>query len=40
MENYQKVKKIGHGTFGDVILAECLSDHQVLPFPTLIEICY
>jgi serine/threonine protein kinase len=29
MENYEKVKQIGRGTFGDVYLVKNLNDNQV-----------
>lgn len=29
MNNYKKLQKIGYGTFGDVILAERISDGKV-----------
>lgn len=30
MEKYEKVKKIGRGTFGDVFLVKRLTDGQVI----------
>jgi NIMA (never in mitosis gene a)-related kinase 1/4/5 len=30
MENYKKIRKIGRGTYGDVLLVERLSDNQLL----------
>ena len=29
MEKYRKIKNIGHGTYGDVILVERIADAQV-----------
>lgn len=30
MQNYRKLQKIGHGTFGDVILAERVDTGEVI----------
>ena len=29
MENYEKVKKLGKGSFGDVMLVKCKKDNKV-----------
>lgn len=39
MENFTRIKKIGKGTYGDVLLVERKSDNLVQQFHILLAVC-